>query len=338
MKKWLVSGIVIVLVLIVCSQLWKIKESMKIEGTVLQVNESSVLLSQKDGITSEDLLKTYDEWMVGDYDLISVSNLEDVDVGMILSIVVGEIAESYPAQAQAKSYEVLNPIELSVQEEQEEIVMAPQNPYSQQLLDIFPKTVGMKQMFNGYAEYGHLQTLKTTKLLGSIFELQFDGEMIDGRGDSSQRLFQLTYEITDQAVTEHIHNQDAYNQLDDERLLNSIIPDKVLLKLPLEVGNSWFETFAYQGQEYTATTEIVRIETNDDGKVEYETLTTVKAIEGYYNECYKESRVFTTGSGMTSFSNLFSLAAVGVDYEGSEQSEDLYLFGYYLSNEDIVVE
>lgn len=334
MKKWLISGIVIVLVLIGYSQLSQMEQSMKIEGTVLQVNASSVLLSQKDEITSEDLLKTYDEWMVGDYNLISVSNLEDVEVGMVLSVVVGEILESYPAQARAKSYEVLAQSELLVREEQENSVMAPQKPYSPQLLAIFPKTVGMKQLFNGYAEYGHLQILKTAQVVGLTFELEFDGEMIDGRGDGSERLFQLTYEITDQAVIEHIHNQDSYNQLNDERLLNSIIPDKVLLKLPLEVGNSWFETFAYQGQEYTATTEIIRIETNNNGKVEYETLTTVEAIEGYYNECYKENRVFTTGSGVTSFSNLFSLEEIGVDYEESEQSEDLYLFGYYLSNED----
>ena len=32
---------------------------------------------------------------------------------------------------------------------------------------------------------------------------------------------------------EHIYNEDPYNQLKDERLLNSIIPNKVLLKLPL---------------------------------------------------------------------------------------------------------
>ena len=46
---------------------------MTIEGTVLQINESSVLLSQKKEISKEDLVKTYEEWMEGNYDLISVS-------------------------------------------------------------------------------------------------------------------------------------------------------------------------------------------------------------------------------------------------------------------------
>ena len=129
-----------------------------------------------------------------------------------------------------------------------------------------------------------------------------------------------------------------YNQLKDERLLNSIIPNKVLLKLPLEVGNSWTEKFSYQEKEYTAMTEIVRIDTNEDGKLTYETLTTVAGIEGDYNGCYKETRVFTTGSGMTSFSSFFAFESTGTDDEDFEQAEDLYLFGYSLSAENIIIE
>ena len=147
--------------------------------------------------------------------------------------------------------------------------------------------------------------------------------------ESESRVFQLTYEITNQAVIEHIYNEDPYNQLKDERLLNSIIPNKVLLKLPLEVGNSWTEKFSYQEKEYTAMTEIVRIDTNEDGKLTYETLTTVAGIEGDYN---------TTGSGMTSFSSFFAFESTGTDDEDFEQAEDLYLFGYSLSAENIIIE
>ena len=107
--------------------------------------------------------------------------------------------------------------------------------------------------------------------------------------------------------------------------------------MPLEVGNSWTQTFSYQEKEYTAMTEIVRIETNKDGRVTYETFTTVADIEGDYNGCYKETRVFTTGSGMTSFSSLFSFESIGTDDEDFEQSDDLYLFGYSLSAENIII-
>ena len=244
---------------------------------------------------------------------------------------------SYPAQTQAKSYEILNQLQIPT-DESDEMIMAPENSYNQELLDIFPKMVDMYQLFNGYAEYGHFQTLKTAQECGSVFQIIFDGMMTDGYGESESRVFQLTYEITNQAVIEHIYNEDPYNQLKDERLLNSIIPNKVLLKLPLEVGNSWTEKFSYQEKEYTAMTEIVRIDTNEDGKLTYETLTTVAGIEGDYNGCYKETRVFTTGSGMTSFSSFFAFESTGTDDEDFEQAEDLYLFGYSLSAENIIIE
>lgn len=337
MKKWLISGGILILILLGCSQIWQVDNAMTIEGTVLQISEASVLLSQKKEISMDDLVKTYEEWMEGDYDLISVSNVEGVEVGMKLRVIIsGTIAESYPSQTQAKSYEILNQLQIP-KEESDEMTMAPENPYNQELLDIFPKTVGLNQLFNGYAEYGHFQTLKKAQEFGSVFQIIFDGMMTDGYGESVDRLFQLTYEITDEMVIEQIYNEDPYNQLKDSRLLNSIIPNKVLLKLPLEVGNSWTQTFSYQEKEYTAMTEIVRIETNKDGRVTYETFTTVADIEGDYNGCYKETRVFTTGSGMTSFSSLFSFESIGMDDEDVEQADDLYLFGYSLSAENIII-
>ena len=338
MKKWLVSGCVLLIILFGCLQIWQGKHSMTIEGLVLQVDPNSVLLSQKKEISSEDLVKTYEEWMDGDYDVIFVSNVDGVEVGMILRVIIEEtMTTSYPAQTQDKSYEILNQLQIPT-DESDEMIMAPENSYNQELLDIFPKMVDMYQLFNGYAEYGHFQTLKTAQECGSVFQIIFDGMMTDGYGESESRVFQLTYEITNQAVIEHIYNEDPYNQLKDERLLNSIIPNKVLLKLPLEVGNSWTEKFSYQEKEYTAMTEIVRIDTNEDGKLTYETLTTVAGIEGDYNGCYKETRVFTTGSGMTSFSSFFAFESTGTDDEDFEQAEDLYLFGYSLSAENIIIE
>lgn len=332
MKKWLISGGILIVLLLGCLQILKSEDSMTIEGTVFQVSESSVLLSQKKDISIDDLSKRYEEWMNEDYDLISVSNVEGVEVGMVLRVITeGTLAESYPKFAQAKYYEILK------KKTSEETFTDLKKTYNQELLDIFPKTIGMNQLFNGYAEYGHFQTLETAKESGSIFQIIFNGMMTDGYGDSEERLFQLTYEITDQAVIEKIHNDDRYNQFNDSSLLNSIIPNKIVLKLPLEVGNSWLETFMYQGQEYTATTEIVQIETNEDGKLTYETLTTVMGIEGDAHRCYKESRVFTTGSGLTAFSSVFSFEPIGTNDEELEQAEDLYLFGYSLSAENIVI-
>lgn len=63
MKKWLISGGILLIILVGYSQIWQVEHSMTIEGTVLQVNETSVLLSRKKVIRSEGLVKTYEEWM-----------------------------------------------------------------------------------------------------------------------------------------------------------------------------------------------------------------------------------------------------------------------------------
>lgn len=337
-QKWILSGIILVFVLIGCSKLFKFEETpnVVVEGVVLSVSDNTVLMSLRLDLTEEDLNKRYEEWMNGSYDLMEISSLSDVRVGMKLKVVLnGEILESYPTRATAKSYEVIGEIEANEDLMDEELVMESVEPYHDQLLNIFPKTVGLTQSYNGYAEYGHFQKLIKAEEKGSIFELSFEGQMLDGIGDFENRTFTLKYEIDNQSVVEHINNQDQYNQLQNETLLNSIIPNKVVLKAPLEVGTSWLETFLYEDQHYTAQTMITRVELTEEGKMQYETLTTVEGIEDYYMDTYKEIRVFTEGSGMTSFSNLFALESVGVDYEESEQSEDLYIFGFNLSYENL---
>lgn len=338
MQKWFLSGIILVFVLIGCSKLFKfeVTPELIVEGTVLNVHGDSALISKRLDLTGEDLQMSREEWMNGSYALIDVDSIEGVEVGMQVKIIIsGGILESYPERASAKRYEVIGQIELTEDIIDTNLVMESVEPYHSQLLAVFPQTVGLIQMYHGYAEYGHSQQLIKAGEKGNIFELNFEGQMMDGIGDFESRTFTLKYEIDNQCVIEYINNQDHYNQLEDETLLNSIIPNKVVLKAPLEVGTSWFETFPYEGRDYTAKTIITRVELNQEGRLEYETLTTVEGIEDYYMDTYKEIRIFTEGSGMTSFSNLFSLEAVGVDYDESEQSEDLYIFGFNLSSEEL---
>ncbi|MBQ4164271.1 MAG: DUF3221 domain-containing protein [Turicibacter sp.] len=335
MKKWLVSVSLFLLVLVGCAQQFKQENEVIVEGTVLQVQDSTILLSKRSDLSQEDLNKTYDDWMSDNYDLMSISNLDGIQVGMVLRVWVEEdILEIYPVHAKGKSYEVINQIAKISNDDIDSTKTSLDQPYSQQLRDVFPEDEGDNQLFHGYGEYGHFQTLNTAQLLGTTFQLLFDGYMMDGRGDGSERSFQLIYEITDQEVIEHIYNNDPYNQLENERLLSSIIQDKIILKSPLELGNSWSETFVYKEKDYTALTEIVGMKTNDKGKMQYETLTTVCGIEGYEENCYKESRIFTEGSGMTSFSNLF----LNSDNQTNDGELELYLFGYQLSAENISFE
>lgn len=334
MKKWLIIAGLFLLILVGCVKQFKQENEVIIEGTVLQVQDSTILLSKRSDLSQKDLNKTYDDWLLDNYDLMVISNLDGIEVGMILRVWIEDNnLEIYPVQAKGKSYEVIHQIEV-VNDDSESTASPLDQSYNQQLRDIFPKNEDANQLFHGYGEYGHFQKLNTIQSIGSNLQLLFDGYMMDGRGDGSERSFELVYEITDEEVIEHIYNNDPYNQLENERLLSSIIPDKVILKSPLELGNSWSQTFIYKEKEYTALTEIVEVNTNDKGKSEYETLTTVCGIDGYQEKCYKESRIFTEDSGMTSFSNLFFID----NNKTNEQEIELYLFGYQLSSENISFE
>lgn len=334
MKKWLIIAGLFLLILVGCVKQFKQENEVIIEGTVLQVQDSTILLSKRSDLSQNDLNKTYDDWLLDNYDLMVISNLDGIEVGMVLRVWIEDNnLEIYPVQAKGKSYEVIHQIEV-VNDDSESTASPLNQSYNQQLRDIFPKNEDANQLFHGYGEYGHFQKLNNIQSIGSNFQLLFDGYMMDGRGDGGERSFQLVYEITDEEVIEHIYNNDPYNQLENERLLSSIIPDKVILKSPLELGNSWYQTFIYKEKEYTALTEIVEVNTNDKGKSEYETLTKVCGIDGYQEKCYKESRIFTEDSGMTSFSNLFLID----NNQTNEQEIVLYLFGYQLSSENISFE
>lgn len=88
MKKWLVSVSLFLLVLAGCAQQTKQENEFIVEGTVLHVQDSTILLSKRSDLSQKDLNKTYDDWMSDDYDLMSISNLDGVQVGMIIRVLV----------------------------------------------------------------------------------------------------------------------------------------------------------------------------------------------------------------------------------------------------------
>lgn len=332
MQKWFLSGIILVFIFIGCSKLFnfEMRPNVIVEGTVLSVNQDTTLISLRLDLTTEDLNKTYDEWMNRDYKLLEVSALSTVEVGTEVKLILKDgILESYPARATVKSYETIGKVEVSQVLTDKESVIESDRIYHEDLLGIFPKTVGLIQGYHGYGEYGYFQRLVRAEEVGTSFELNFEGQIIDGMGGFEARLFNLKYQVDSHSVVEHIVNYDGYNPFEDELLLHSIIPNKVILKTPLEVGNSWIESFSYKGKDYLAETVITRMSLNTDGKQEYETSTIVEGIEYHDLGIYKETRVFTEGSGMTSFNNLFSLEVL------DNSPDDLYIFGFSLGHEEI---
>lgn len=81
----------------------------KMEGTVLQVENGHALVSKRTDLTEDDLIKTSEEWLFEDYDLIYVGPLDDVYPGTKVRLVLsGKISSSYPARAHVGSYEVID--------------------------------------------------------------------------------------------------------------------------------------------------------------------------------------------------------------------------------------
>ncbi len=318
------------------------EKSATVDGVVVDVNQDGILISQKSDFNECDFLPVQNDYVESEtfYDLLDIANIS-ANVGDVVSVEIEpEIAESYPAQAQGISIKVI--AQLDVDKTCGAVVEPPKPPvveveaFSQELLDVFPKTLNLQQQFHGYAEYGHIQLLTDIENKESIFSIIFEGQMADGMGQYEGRVFDLVYEVTKDSVIERIENQDPYKRLEDENLLNSIIPQRTILKLPLQVGTTWDESFNFEGKEYVATTTLTKVEVNEAGNTEYVTETIVPSIEGYFEETYKEVRTFEQGRGMINFSNLLSKEAVGVDYPEDEETEDLYIFGYSLTDESVV--
>jgi len=81
----------------------------KMEGTVLQIEDGYALVAKQTNLTEADLLKSTDEWMYGDYDLIYVGPIQNVEPGMEIRLVIqGPVSSSYPARAEIESYQVIN--------------------------------------------------------------------------------------------------------------------------------------------------------------------------------------------------------------------------------------
>lgn len=322
-KGFFISGVIAV-ILLGSLFLNKKGDPVIFEGMVLVSLESEVLISKRQDLTIEDLKLDEQSWLSGDYELVTVKNISGASPGMIVRVQAKKMElDSYPQQAFADSYEVL-----------EHRYVLDEEMKVDSLIELFPTEVGYLQRFSGYGEYGHTQTLSSVSESEDATIIEFKGNMRDGYGQSESRSFLLTYEVSDQEVIEHVQNQDSYSVLKQDNLLSSIIPNKVVLRAPLEVGNQWTEDFIYQDETYQATTEIVRKGLDADGFLVYETLTTVPNMNKDSQVTYKEMRRFSVGSGMTSFNNVFSFTPSTESEEDLNQAEDVYLFGYTLSSED----
>lgn len=202
--------------------------------------------------------------------------------------------------------------------------------YEQLLFGETGKTIA----YDGYAEYGHLLTLeRIDKAEGEDTIYVYRGSMNDGVGDVDEtRRFDLTYTLTQDELIETITNHDPLRQHEDVALLNSIIPNKVVLKGNLKTGSTWEESFEYKGQTYTAINQLT-VQTSETGRTQYRVDTRVENIPGFVDRTYTETRVFEEGLGLVSFSNIQPLDFFDSNYQSEYNETEFYQFGYSRTGE-----
>jgi len=297
-----------------------------IKGIVLQVDgQNRVLLAQNLELKEEDLLRTYTEWFLGDYDVIEVLNVGGVEPGMLLSVHFDNRQAPHSAiKVHALDYEVLDYAFLVVE------TVAPASAVSQEFSDlsrIFPQDEGRLQVFSDEADAGYIQKLTQIREASDYTEFYFEGQLTDLTPNEDYLSFNLMYLVEEDTIVEYIHSTDRKNLSNQ-----SIIERKAVLKTPLEVGNSWVQSFNLNGEQYAAVTEIVTVSQNSEGKMEYETVTWVEDIEGYADNLYEERRIFVEGSGMVQFLYRPSLVQLSLETAVEDDKQE-FLLGFSLVTE-----
>ncbi len=197
--------------------------------------------------------------------------------------------------------------------------------YSQELTKYFPSVEGTVLKYFGTAEYG--QTLTLSKLIEDEdkLKLSFKGEILDvsgGEGPSRDDLILETeYEIDKDSVEEIQRNE-------ERRYSQSIIREQIVLKAPIEEGKKWNQTVNIDGKEYEAETKIMEVSKDEKGRSLVKTETTVKDIESYPENTYKEIRTFKEDKGLVEFNTTILLKGA----EGQDSTP--FEFGYRLFEQE----
>jgi hypothetical protein len=176
--------------------------------------------------------------------------------------------------------------------------------YNIDLAKVFPQIIGETYIYDGYAEYNHSIILKNVINKKVRLINYFEGNINDARGGIyANRPFNITYIIDKDSIRELIVNKDKYRTNLTNNRLHSIVPNQIILKLPLEINNRWEQQFVYNNKNYVAEIEIIEVTLSKENNKQYVTRLTVNGIPGYINEKYIEEKVYVEGKGLINFSN-----------------------------------
>ncbi|KJS21712.1 MAG: hypothetical protein VR72_09485 [Clostridiaceae bacterium BRH_c20a] len=192
----------------------------------------------------------------------------------------------------------------------------------------------------GIAEYAHQgELVKINDTQGETI-YQFNGSFEDGSGIPGD--FKVQYHIDYQKGT--VQEKVVENTRSDKNQVNSKLKDPIILKLPLEVGNTWQQEITFKGQERMMTATIVSIAY--EGSTFYTQMKSstpvmtiryiVEEASGYFQNRYVEERQFQRGQGIISLSQLMEgnldIKDLDNDYQ-VEQAIINHMFGYILERD-----
>lgn len=148
------------------------------------------------------------------------------------------------------------------------------------------------------------KAIKEKSLFNTNFRSLNFNVQIESLSDNKPVTFKVKYFVKDNKIIETVSFKN-YNTF------FSIIPNKVVLQLPIREGNKWLEGFKYKGRWVKAETIIERVKKNDNGEIEeITTKTTIRGIKDYPNERYEEIRKYKAGEGLIYFENTLPLVSI----------------------------
>lgn len=174
-----------------------------------------------------------------------------------------------------------------------------------ELTALLPEREDYEWVYNGFAEYGHeLELEKIRKEDGKVI-YEAEGEVFDLSSGESDRDFDIkvNYIVTSDSLIQEKKGQMMMDQFDS----------MVLLKLPLEEGNSWTQTVkGTNGEDVELKCSIEKIEEKNGARA-------YTVLYQDQNSPYYEKRVIVEGTGVTEFTRLYI-----AEREGDEDFEISY--------------
>jgi hypothetical protein len=160
---------------------------------------------------------------------------------------------------------------------------------------LLPFEIGYTWIYNGFAEYGHTMTLDAIIESEDSSVYEISGEVADMSGGEGNFSVDLTLKYI-------LSGNSIVQEKAEEMMLDSKFDRLTLIKLPLEVGNTWTETVIdpETQNEVTLNSEIVIVEMVDSA-MQY----TVRYDD--VDSDYYELRIFREGVGVISVEKLLEL-------------------------------